>query len=129
MDEKSFIKKLYNQHRNTRPGIHLSTVGALANGLMKLIFPALCDKVYENEDDFAVDFLKIKTDLFQILKKLPSPKSPIGEIQRKFIDSLPVLMEELLCNCHLSNCAPFLFFGNGLSPKNANGICAYQNWD
>ena len=95
MDEKSFIQQLYNQHRNTRPGIHISTVGALANGLMKLLFPALCDKVYESEDDFALDFLKIKTDLFQILKKLPNPKTPIAEIQRKFIDSLPILMEEL----------------------------------
>jgi len=95
MDEKSFIQQLYNQHRSTRPGIHLSTVGALANGLMKLIFPALCDKVYQNEDDFTVDFLQIKTDLFQLLKKLPNPKTPIKEIQHQFIESLPALIKEL----------------------------------
>ncbi len=92
MDEKSFIKQLYRQHQNTKPGIHLSTVGELANGLMKLLFPTLCDKTYENEDDFAVDFLKLKTQLLLLLKKLPNPKVPAEEIQNKFIESLPALM-------------------------------------
>jgi len=95
MDEKLFIKKLYDQHRSTKPGIHLSTVGELADGLMKLLFPTLCDKTYENQDDFAVDFLKLKTHLFQLLKKLPNPEVPIIEIQSKFIDSLPELMEAM----------------------------------
>ncbi len=95
MDEKSFIKQLFDQHRNTKPGIHLSTVGALADGLMKLLFPTLCDKVYENEDAFAVDFLKLKTHLLQLLRKLPDPKIPVEEIQTKFIASLPRLMQEM----------------------------------
>ena len=92
MDEKSFIKRLYNQHRSTRPGIHLSTVGELADGFMKLLFPTLCDKTYQNEDEFVMDFLKLKTDLYQLLSKLPNPEVPIQEIQDKFIDSLPKLL-------------------------------------
>jgi len=93
MEEKEFINKLYQAHQQARPGIHLTTVGTVAEQLLMLLFPVLCDCSYNSEDAFAVDFLGFKTSLLDLLKKVPLGKSPPEDILRDFIAGLPRLTE------------------------------------
>lgn len=93
MEEKEFIDKLYQAHQQARPGIHLNTVGSIAEQLLKLLFPVLCDCAYNSKDAFVADFLSFKTDLLDLLTKVPSGQSPPEVILDQFITALPTLTD------------------------------------
>jgi len=91
MEEKEFINHLYQAHQQDRMGIHLNTVGSLAEELLKLLFPVLCDCSYNSMDAFAIDFLKFKTDLLDVLQKVPKNDATPESILTQFMSDLPDL--------------------------------------
>lgn len=75
--EKQFIERLFQSHQQAPQIPSPQQVCSWLNGLLKLLFPELADRDYNNVREFEKDFQSNQLELFNILhtieKDLPTP--------------------------------------------------------
>lgn len=88
--EKQFIKRLYDAHRHTPQIPSPQQVCNWLNGLLKLLFPELADRDYNNIREFEKDFQSNQLELFNILTTIEKDLPASAEtIELAFYERLP----------------------------------------
>lgn len=95
--EKDFINSLYNAHQE-KPAIPSpSRVCNVINGLLKILFPELSDRQYNNARELQHHYYSLKLEIHNILAPLEDQlAAPIQEIENGFFESLPTIKDTLL---------------------------------
>lgn len=94
--EKKFIEQLFNAHKAASRIPSPMQVCGWLNGLLKLMFPELADRVYFNLREFNQHYNDIKLELYNILTTIEKdlPDTPEA-IENAFLDRLPDVYELL----------------------------------
>ncbi|GJM34023.1 MAG: serine acetyltransferase [Saprospiraceae bacterium] len=123
MDEK-FIEALYNAHRNAEPIPSPDLVCSWLNGVLKLLFPELTDRYYDNYRSFQQHYDALRLELYTILDKIGPHRLELAPevLEKRFLDQLPALRKALLID------AEAILAGDPAAPSKTEVIRSYPGF-
>ena len=95
--DQSFLRQLYQAHRQTGSVPSPAEVCKGVEGLLELLFPELASRSYPHFREFEQHVQSVRLDLFSILTKLEgSLPGTVEETEREFLDRIPGIHRLLL---------------------------------
>ncbi len=123
MDEK-FIEALYNAHRDAESIPSPDLVCNWLNGVLKLLFPELADRHYENYRSFQQHYAALRLELYTILDKIGTHRLELAPevLEKRFLEQLPALRKALLID------AEAILAGDPAAPSMTEVIRSYPGF-
>jgi len=90
MDEKTFIKQLYDDHFQAHRIPSPDSVCGWLEGLLSLLFPELANNRYNSLREFDQQYQQLKLELYSLLETMEAMLPDRAEnIEKFFLDALP----------------------------------------
>lgn len=90
--DRSFLKQLFQTHRDTRDVPSPAMVCKVIDGLLELLFPELADRRFASYRDFEQHFNSVRLELYTILTQLEEGlDGSAEEVEQDFLDRLPAV--------------------------------------